>query len=224
MSQHERVLLVDSSGNPIITAPFQFDDTDKLAVSLYGNDAAAGDQSIIVNPDGKLEVVFGFAEAAIDGRSNVVVFPHAPGSGDYRLGADAIHIFNGTSWDRQRGNEEITLLASAARTVETDSAAQVNYNHQGMILFVDVTVDPSTASITPKLVANDPVSGADVVIWTAAAALAATGAVAYLLLPGAADAGSYTEQKELAIPRDWFFRMAVADAESMTYSVSCCML
>jgi len=202
MSQHKRVLLVDSSGNPILTGPIQLDSTNKLAVSLYGKSTEAGDSPITVvalNNEGQNSAT----------AQNVKAHMHARGDGVFEM------------W---RNNEEITLLASAARTAQTDSAAQVNHNHRGMILFVDVTVDAAAGAITPNIAVKDPVSGTAKVIWTAAAAIAATGQFVYMLLPGAADAGSYTEQKELAIPRDWFFRMTVADADSLTYSVSCCML
>jgi len=224
MSQHDRVLIVDKDGNVAGGSAAQLDDTDKIAVSLYGNSVSAGDLEVKLAPTGHVIVAFGGSSTATENQSINVVKPGAGSSAS--LSGLSVHpfVFNGATGDLLRNNEEITLLASAARTAQTDSAAQVNYNHQGMILFVDVTVDPAAASITPTLVVNDPVSGADKIIWEAAAAIAATGQFVYLLLPGAADAGSYTEQKELAIPRDWFFRMTVADADSLTYSVSCCML
>jgi len=224
MSQHERVLLVDSSGNPIITVPFQFDDTDKLAVSLYAKGTVAGDTPPIVRGTALSVSQETGTGALADGTTNSPRRPIESGVATSQGHPVFPHLFNGATWDRKRNNEEITLLASAARTAQTDSADQVNYNHQGMILFVDVTVDAAAGAITPNIAVKDPVSGTAKVIWTAAAAIAATGQFVYLLLPGAADAGSYTEQKELAIPRDWFFRMTVADADSLTYSVSCCML
>jgi len=120
-------------------------------------------------------------------------------------------------------NLEFTLLASAARTAATSSAAQSNLYHKGMILFVDCTVDPTTASITPTLVMT-PSIGTAKTIWTAAAPIAATGQFAYVFYPSAEDAGSYTEQQEMVIPPDWLFTMTVADAESMTYSVTGCYI
>jgi len=224
MSQHERVLLVDSLGNPIITAPFQFDDTDKLAVSLYAQGTNPGDIVLKGNSDRGLFTTFSAGSSLVgdgDAASSIINL-NKDGAPERQIGRG--YIFNGLTWDRLRNNEEITLLASAARTAQADSADQVNYNHQGLILFVDVTVDAAAGAITPNIAVKDPVSGTAKVIWTAAAAIAATGQFVYMLLPGAADAGSYTEQKELAVPRDWFFRMTVADADSLTYSVSCCML
>ena len=224
MAQHNRVLLVDSSGNPVVTVPFQFDDTDKLAVSLYGKASAAGDQEVLAGANSGLRIgqYINWSTTGDGAADNTrTVRGH-----DDNVAMQWVRhwLFNGTSWDRPRNNEEITLLASAARTAQVDSVDQVNYNHQGMILFVDVTVDAAAGAITPNILVKDPVSGTAKTIWTAAAAIAATGQFAYLLLPGCADAGSYTEQKELAIPRTWLFRMTVADTDSLTYSVSCCML
>jgi len=224
MSQHERVLLVDSSGNPIITVPFQFDDTDKLAVSVYGKKTVSGDTPIKLATGGEVVAVYPNRDTNQDNYNLGFAFTEAP-DGIGALPANTLFVANQNDrWDRYHNNTEITLLASAARTAQVDSSDQTNFNHQGMILFVDVTVDAAAGAITPNIAVKDPVSGTAKVIWSAAAAIAATGQFVYLLLPGAADAGSYTEQKELAIPRDWFFRMTVADADSLTYSVSCCML
>ncbi len=116
-------------------------------------------------------------------------------------------------------NLEFTLLTSGARTVETDSSAQSNLYHKGMIIFIDVTADPAAASITPTIVMT-PSIGTAKTIWTAAAPIADTGQFIYVFYPSAEDAGSYTEQQELVIPPDWLFTMTVADGASMTYSVT----
>ena len=57
----DRDLLCDTSGRLITEGSIggvvpQLDDTDKLAVSLYGNDAAAGDKPVNVSAAGDLEV------------------------------------------------------------------------------------------------------------------------------------------------------------------------
>lgn len=120
-------------------------------------------------------------------------------------------------------NLEFTLLASGARTAIANSPAQENLYHKGMILFIDVTVDAASGSITPNIVMT-PSIGTAKIIWTAAAPIAATGQFAYVFYPSAEDAGSYTEQQELVIPPDWLFRMTVADTDSLTYSVTGCYI
>ena len=123
--------------------------------------------------------------------------------------------------DPLRSNIEATLLASAARTVETSSPDQVNVNGRGLILIVNITADPAAASITPTLEIRDPISGNYFTIWTAAAALAAVGTTAYLFeIGGVGSAGSFTEAINIRLTRTWRFTMTVANASSMTYSVS----
>ena len=129
-------------------------------------------------------------------------------------------LFNGTTWDRPRNNEEVTLLASAARTAQTDSSDQVNYNAKGVMIILDITVDGASVGLTPSILMKDPISGKDVTIWTAAAAATLVGTDIYLIYPGvlAADFDG-TEAVSIALPRTWVLRIAVADADSATYSV-----
>lgn len=55
-------------------------------------------------------------------------------------------LYNGTTWDRQRGNDVgQTLLASAARTSATYGSTQTNYNARGVILTMTITAAPNTA-------------------------------------------------------------------------------
>lgn len=55
-------------------------------------------------------------------------------------------VFNETSWDRQRGNTQGTLLASAARTANLYSPIMTNYNARGIIITVAVSVAPTGTS------------------------------------------------------------------------------
>lgn len=118
-------------------------------------------------------------------------------------------------------NGVATILASAARTTAQSEAMETPGNSRGMVIFVKVTVDPAAASITPKIEYADPIAG-NVIAWAAAAAIAAVGTYAYLVYPGigAAELGDITENVDTPLPSDWNFVMAVADADSMTYSVS----
>lgn len=120
--------------------------------------------------------------------------------------------------------EEVTLLASAARTAETASDAQSMPYHKGVLLFVDVTVDAAAGAITPTIEINDSVGSTAAKIWEATSAINATGQFTYLLHPGATDAANYTETVETTLPTDWTFRMTVADTDSLTYSVTAVFL
>lgn len=125
----------------------------------------------------------------------------------------------GLSIEGGRGNEEITVLSSAAQTA-TVSVDESNPDNKGIYLVVDVTVDPASASITPSILVTDPVSDKDVTIWTAATAITAVGTTSYLLYPGIVSSDfDGTEAVSLAIPKSWVFRMTHADSDSITYSV-----
>ena len=122
---------------------------------------------------------------------------------------------------QRNANRDITILASAARTVQTDSDTQRNFLSTGITLIVDITTDGGSTGITPNVLIVDSVSGTNVIIWTAAATLTAVGTTSYQIYPGviAADFNG-TEAVSIALPHTWVFRMTVADANSMTYSVS----
>jgi len=133
--------------------------------------------------------------------------------------------YNGADMDRWRNNFEGTALASAARTAATNSPEIKNHNGRGLVIYVNVTLDPASAAITPSLRTGDPVSGTYDVIWTAAAAISATGLYSYQLGPGllATAGGSYTDTENILLPRSLQISMGVADGDSMTYSVAYCL-
>ena len=135
------------------------------------------------------------------------------------------YLYNGATYDRVRNNIEGELLASAARTAETNSVTQTNYNHKGVIIYVDWTVEAATSTLTPKVEIQDPSSGDWIELFSAAAALTAIGKATYMIYLGAISAGDgITEIQDLALPRTWRFTMAVGDADSATYSVGFSML
>ena len=129
-------------------------------------------------------------------------------------------MWNGTTWDLPQNNIEVTLLASAARTANTDSTDQVNYNAKGVMIILDITVDAVSVGLTPSILMKDPVSGKDVTIWTAALAATGVGTDIYLIYPGvlAADFNG-SEAVSIALPRTWVLRITTADADEATYSV-----
>ena len=198
---------VSGDGAPILisgrydASPRSVDDGDKVTLAL----TAAGAVEISSEMPA--------AAALADGAAN----PTSP-----IVGAGNLH-FNATTWDRTRGNVELTLLASSARTAEANSADQVSYNHTGLIIVVDASVDGAAASITPTLEIKDSISGNYFTIWTAAVPIADVVTRAYLFTPGG-EGGSYTEAVNLRIGRTWRFTMTVADADSITYSASAVLL
>lgn len=136
--------------------------------------------------------------------------------------------FNGTTWDRIRGNIEGTALASAARTAETDSADITVYNNVGIMVFLDITVASGTGGLQTVVQLKDPVSGNYVNgnVWTA---VTATGTRAHAHYPGAADApaaaaGRISLADEQIVTRTMRIRVSPGDGSSYTYSVGYCLV
>lgn len=145
----------------------------------------------------------------------------ANGSGD-GLGGSAFPggapwLFNETNWDRQRSNTTATLLASAARTASTVTAALVNFNGRGIHLDLAVTAKAAATTLTVQLI-----NAGNAVIATSAA-LAATAGQTYSVAfyPGvvAADYTGNGSGKSVVLPRSFSIQILHSDANSVTYSL-----
>lgn len=206
----------------------QMDDTDKMAVSLYGENSAAGDTSVLLTSGGRVLVALGGSEAESDALA-VRSFTLALNSDDTsgRLVVVPV-LYNGATWDRTRNNHEVTVLAVSARVTSTNSSAVINYNHSGMALFVDLSARAGTTTLTPTIQIQEPISSTWVSIWTAAAPINSSDTtVVYSFHPGnpGTDAASlYTEEVEIVLPRTWRMSMEHLDTDSVTYQVSASMV
>lgn len=162
----------------------------------------------------------------------IVVFPFEAGtqtvSGSRPL-VVAASVFNGTSWDRLRGNAAATGLASAARTASTPTPDQTNYNGRGAQITLDVTATPNDAQTLQVTVeVKDSVSGKYVQIaaFTAltASVLGATPTAetyVYTLYPGAAETIATAKHELQALPlgRTWRVNVLHSAGGSWAYSV-----
>lgn len=159
------------------------------------------------------------ATSFTDGTTTVRLFNENAGSNV--LAGVVGGLFNNTNFDRPRNTNALTLLASAARTTNTNSADQVNYNWKGLLLTVDVS-SAGTGSITPTIQTKDSISGNYKTIWTAAAALVANGTAVYAFYPGSPALGSltFTELVAAFVGRTWRLGVTHNNANSITYSAS----
>jgi hypothetical protein len=123
--------------------------------------------------------------------------------------------WNGATFDRQRGNTEGTLLASAARTAYTAAAAQTNYNARGVILHLNVTA-AGAGTLTVQLIGTDAL-GISYEIATTAAVTATSTLIAY---PGVLDADTATYGRSVTLPRTWTAAVAPSGGTSWTYSLT----
>ena len=143
------------------------------------------------------------------------------------------HLFNGSTWDRRRGTEDRTLLASATRSSSASSANQTNYNGLGLVLYINITARTVGGSPTIQLVlsAIDPVSsGADTYAYTGnfEPTLAQ---YRFVMYPGlsAAVTGTYQARTvfagSLPLPRVWKADVNfIADVTNLTYSLGVSVL
>lgn len=207
----------------LTTAAFQarvpvlaVDSTDKLRTSVYGKGTLAGDTPLLVDTNGRVTIVTR-ATMTVDSNSGPAGFA-SEASASARPLAVVPMVWNGGSADSQRGVLALTLLASAARAVTTNSSDQINYNWRGAILVVNVSAI-GTGSITPSIQAKDSISGNYKTIWTAATPLTTNDTFVYALYPNAVAAG-FTEAAAIMLTRTWRLAMVANNANSATYSAS----
>jgi hypothetical protein len=232
-------ITTDASGKRPEVVPYGQDANPMVPAAAALADATANPTTVLVGSmahafngttwdrvrvDGQKNLLVGIRSSA--GGEPTVLAPGSDGSGIYgNFGIEAValpYLWNETTGDRQRGNVERTLLASASRSVTTNSPDQVNYNGKRLALIVDVSV-PGTGSITPGLHVKDPVSGNYVTIWTAAAAITTQVTRAYLFEPGCSG-GSWTEILGFAIPRTFRAVITANNGNAITYSVAAAIL
>ncbi len=133
----------------------------------------------------------------------------------------ASYLYNGTNFDRTRGNlDNITVLASAARTTTQTQADQTNYNHRGIVAVLDMTT-VGTGSVTLEIDGKDPVSGKYYAILTGAA-VTTNVTNTYTIYPGNTVATNVSASTVL--PRTWRIKVTANNANSATYSVGAMLI
>lgn len=124
-------------------------------------------------------------------------------------------LYNGTTFDRQRANTDITALASAARTTTLNSGDLTNYNGRGLHVVLDVT-NAGTGSITLTIQAKDALSGQYYTLL-AGAAVTTVSTNVYKVFPGATAVANAAANDIL--PRTYRILVTHNNANSITYSV-----
>lgn len=115
---------------------------------------------------------------------------------------------------------DFVVLASAARTAATEAGPFSSQGAAVLMLFVDATAETGSAEVTLSVVALDHLGG-EFTVWTAAAAISATGKTSYAIGVGldASAPGGFTDVENVPVPPTFKVKAAVADADSLTYSV-----
>lgn len=122
-----------------------------------------------------------------------------------------------------RGVAEETILASATRDADTNSADQTNHNSRGVMVWFDLTaIGGTTPSAAISIQIKDPVSGG---YKTAASVsgITTTGLRNLLVHPTSTDAaGNVDAENDIPLPGVWRVKVDVDTAdgdETYTYSV-----
>lgn len=122
-----------------------------------------------------------------------------------------------------RLNTEGTLLASAARTTQTTSPVQTNYNARSIIVYLDVTVAGATGGLVLKVRGRDPVTSKLFSLNIDPATVIANGKYAYVVGLGASGGGGaqqdIKQSTSAPLPRQFDVYVYHVDAASYTYSV-----
>jgi hypothetical protein len=129
--------------------------------------------------------------------------------------------FNGSTFDRTRNNEDVTLLASASRTTTQTSADLVNYNGKSAIIVVVDVTSAGTGSITFSLDGKDGASAKYYNILTGSA-ITTNSTNRYRIGPDLADAANSVAKDYL--PRTFRIVITANNANAMTYSVGYCLV
>lgn len=141
---------------------------------------------------------------------------------DQSLRVDDQGILWVRQWDPDNGVAPVpavtssTLLASAARTADTNTADQTNLYHKGVIVTIDVTLDPSTASVVYTIQGKDAAGTYYTILQSAS--IADVGTTVLKVYPGLVAVANLAVSHPL--PGTWRVNCNHTDAESITYSVS----
>lgn len=141
------------------------------------------------------------------------------------VGAPAL-LFNGTTWDRARGNEELQVLASAARTATTASSMFTNRNARGIIVELNVTAASGTGGLTLHIQERLSVVIASAVN-VAPTAITTTGIRYFVVYPGATETNKNAAIAQVVsqpLSRQWRILVLHGDASSYTYEVNACLI
>lgn len=217
------VILYDAAGNPI-TSGAPADNIVNAGVRgldvrafLEAFDGATMDR-LRTGEVGAL--IHGLNAPDSDALGNTLAFANA-GAAGWKVNPA---LFNNTTWDRERNNNHIVALASAARTATTASAALTNYNKRSVLLELVISANPGGAeTLTLTLVARLP--GSDYNVVSTAAIVAGANARAILqvgpgILTNWTEAGTTYALTNTMAPRNFLAVVTHSAAGSWTYQVN----
>lgn len=114
-------------------------------------------------------------------------------------------------------NATSVVLASTARTSDTNSDSQKNDRHKGGHFVIDVSSITSAPDITPRVQGFDPVADEwyDILVGSS---ITTTGTTVLKVYPGIEPSANGAANDIL--PQRWRVRVVHANTDSITYSVA----
>lgn len=129
--------------------------------------------------------------------------------------------YNGSTYEVRRGNQDLTVFASAARTATPTPFDGTNLNGRGLHLVIDCTAVTATPSVVFTIQGADVLSGKFYTILVSAA-ITGTGTTVLRVYPGLTASANVTASDIL--PRTWRVIATHGDADSITYSVGASLI
>jgi len=111
--------------------------------------------------------------------------------------AETPALFNGATMDRQRNNNDLSLVTLAASAVGGNSADQINYNGRGLQLVIDVTAISGTTPVFTVTVQGKDVASGKYYTLLVSAALSTVSTNLLTVYPGAASTANVSTPQVL---------------------------
>lgn len=129
--------------------------------------------------------------------------------------------YNGSTWDLERNNANLTLLSSAARNSTISRADQTNHNAKGIIVYFVIDATAGDDTFDMSIEAKDPVTGYYRNLLTSGAT-GAVGTRAYIVYPGVGAAASgVTGTASFPLPRTWRVTLTYAQVGGVADTLTC---
>lgn len=146
----------------------------------------------------------------------------ADGSNGQNSPAQMPMQYNGTTWDRQRGNTNQTIFASAARTATTSVSPIKSYNARIALVHFSVTAASGTGGLTFRWIWDSPQGVGVSFINAAPTTITAVGTYMYILSLDASAAlahvSTVAQVCNFPVPPTLGVWITHGDASSYTYS------
>jgi hypothetical protein len=217
---------VDANGNTIIVGAAASDAAASGNPLLMGgvvdetSPASAGEgdaRTQLVTPEGKQRIVIeedgsGSTRAAITAAADGFSNPTA-----LEVLGFGLH-YNGTTWDKARGNTSTVVFASASRTT-TGNEDLTNYDARGVMVHFNVTAVPGSDTVQMLIRAKFQSNSISDTLLTAST-IVSVQRDTYIIYPGVAAASEgVTKVSGFPLPRHYDIAVVHSGSGSFTYSV-----